>query len=683
MKNKFLLILLLWVCSFSLKAQVYSEQDVQNEIRRIDLFDGSADNQITLSTQIQTQRASKVFYTIPNSIISYLTTENKGITYSRRVLKGLYDILSKVTENDYYHLTHYEKLMTLANGLVTDTNDEAVFNKLKAESKIAIYLSELIKNRTFAREYWLYTIRYYPTDALTQFITIYNEPYAMEVLEAIALDAPTVIKEYFGSNHLNYRMLKETKNTNVQTMLEIYKQFGSSTKAYVLINEIIAGRLTIAQANEIGKEEDRLFHKLLDIRKQQNIFGNYSVERELKAICMETVVEINLRHEETDEFRFAPINNSPAADIFAYLVYTPEEIFTSTFLGMYERMMNKREQKSGFQFLKTMNFNKFRVFLKECANYNKIDEFLSTLTVEEKQELFKMLCSDLDKTGGDLGPAVDVADFYGSLQRADLKKQLKLIVEKIMIERASNQDVNGMKLYGLLYKVMGGETETYIWQFNFVLPSLDRVTQAELFTNGKHIQEHFFFDDEDGEAAFNNFISGFGPEWKKIDKGSYLLITTRTTKVIEIYAIKPSQEIVAREELRKLFDKNRRYPDLIVHRGHSYYIENTIAALTNQTKVAILGSCGGYQNISQAMENAMDVQIVSTKQVGTLAVNNALIFETIETIRKGNDIVWNDLWKRVRAKVGGNPRFNDYIPPNQNLGARFIKAYNSISLNES
>jgi hypothetical protein len=81
------------------------------------------------------------------------------------------------------------------------------------------------------------------------------------------------------------------------------------------------------------------------------------------------------------------------------------------------------------------------------------------------------------------------------------------------------------------------------------------------------------------------------------------------------------------------------------------------------------------------MENALDVHIVSTKQIGTLLVNNALIIETIETIKKGKDIVWPELWKRVRNRVGGNPRFNDYVPPHLNLGARFIKAYNTISEN--
>ena len=100
--------------------------------------------------------------------------------------------------------------------------------------------------------------------------------------------------------------------------------------------------------------------------------------------------------------------------------------------------------------------------------------------------------------------------------------------------------------------------------------------------------------------------------------------------------------------------------------------------MTNSNKVAILGSCGGYQNISKAMENAYDVQIISTKQVGTMAVNTVLIQEITETIRAGKDLIWPDVWKQISIKLKNNPQFKDYIPPYKNLGARFIKAYNEL-----
>lgn len=681
MKHNILLVVILLLSPFAY-SQVISTQDVQKEIDRIDAFDGELDGIISLSNYLQSNKATQIFIQIPTQIIQKLSAEEKGITYSRRVLKGLHDVLSKVSPSDYFQLSYYEKLMVLAKELVFNKDHNLVLNKLKSEAKIALNLAELIKNHPNAKSFWLYTIQFYPTEVLSKFIQLYNEPYALEILEAVALDAPTVMKEYFGSNHLNARILKQSTKDEINTLFAIFKQHGTASKAYILLNEIINGNLTILQAHKIGANNQQLFDKLIQIRKNERIYGNYSVEKEIEALCMEKVVEINLRHEENDAVRFEPINDKSAEEIYFYMVYTPEEIFTSSFLGMYNRMMAKNSFSSGYDFLKSMHFTKFRIFLKQCAGYGKLDDFLATMNAEQKASLIHLLCQNLDKTGGNLGPAVDVADFYASLYRQDLKVLLKNTIEKNLIDRASNEDLNGMKLYGLLFKLMGGEPETYVWQFDFELPLLDRITTKDLFKDGLHIQQHFFYDDEDGLTAFTNFLSHFGADWKREDKGNFLILSTGPqNQRIQMYIVKPANEIEAREELKNLFDKNRRFPDLIVHRGHSYYVENTIAHMTNHTKIAILGSCGGFQNIAQAMENALDVHIVSTKQIGTLLVNNALIIETIETIKKGKDIVWPELWKRVRNRVGGNPRFNDYVPPHLNLGARFIKAYNTISEN--
>ena len=97
-----------------------------------------------------------------------------------------------------------------------------------------------------------------------------------------------------------------------------------------------------------------------------------------------------------------------------------------------------------------------------------------------------------------------------------------------------------------------------------------------------------------------------------------------------------------------------------------------------QRRFAVLGSCGGYHNISRAMQNAEEVQIISSKQIGTMRVNNALLKEMNETLRKGNDLVWDELWKRISSRLGGDPKFKEYIPPHKNLGAVFIRSYNSI-----
>ena len=49
----------------------------------------------------------------------------------------------------------------------------------------------------------------------------------------------------------------------------------------------------------------------------------------------------------------------------------------------------------------------------------------------------------------------------------------------------------------------------------------------------------------------------------------------------------------------------------------------------------------------------------------------------MEKIRLGNDIEWIPFWNEFKRAAGSVEGFEDYIAPHKNLGAIFIKAYNS------
>ena len=95
-----------------------------------------------------------------------------------------------------------------------------------------------------------------------------------------------------------------------------------------------------------------------------------------------------------------------------------------------------------------------------------------------------------------------------------------------------------------------------------------------------------------------------------------------------------------------------------------------------------LGSCGGYNIISQVLKYSPNAQIISSKQIGTLLVNDRLCYALNETIRKGEDLNWQNLWNKLNSSFSkgttAHERFQDYIPPHQNLGALLITSYRSI-----
>lgn len=681
--KSFLLGIYLILSSFYSVAQVKSvpkmnwQTQIDIEQNRLDAADGELDSQIQIGNIRQNELATTLYLTRINSFQNHINSYEEFIAnqYSR----ALFEFLKKIQKQDISHLSSSQRKIDLLDKLLTLNNADKELDLLKNDLKSAIALIDVINLKPYAKPFWIYASGFYPTDILNAFKNLAYTPLGNDVILALSRIDPAAIKQYFGSNHLIDRAIKNSKDSIAVLLYDIFRQYGTQSKSYALLEYIYKGQMELEDAQTLSKNPKKFYKTLIELRKKKNILADYTVEKELESFGMERVVEINLRHEEKDTERFEPIQNDNAYEIYSAIVYCPQEIFTSTFLGMYKRMMAKKKENSGYDFLKNLNFNKFRIFIKQCAGYNKLDDFFASMNDSQANVLITMFAGGLYEYGGDLGPAVDVADTYGSLENEKIKGLFVATIKNEFRRCILTNNDHGIKIYGLLLKLCGGDPSEYQTPYAFNIPNLDRVSSAELYPDSLHIQQHFFFDDEDGETAFNNWVNLYPSTiYKKEDKGTYIVFKTIKGKKMEIYANKPHSEIQGRKDLQKYFESIHRFPDLIVHRGHSYYIDNTLNQMTNSNKVAILGSCGGYQNINKAMENAFDVQIISTKQVGTMAVNTVLIQEITETIRLGKDLVWIDIWKQISIKLKNNPQFKDYIPPYKNLGAKFIRAYNEL-----
>lgn len=675
---KYILTLLIIGTAFSASAQKVDWQlQVDQEQNRIDIMDGDLDGKILVGNEKQSALATDIYFTRVDRIQSTIRSmeASKSILYAR----ALFEYLRKIEKHQIVHLSSQMRSMELAETLVDSKSDTKELETLKNDLKTGLSVSDFINLKPYSKTFWVYAAGFYPTDVLNIFRNLAYTPLGNDVMLALARIDPGAIKQYFGTNHIIDRAIKNSKDSIAILLYTIYRQYGTQSKAFALLELITKDKMSLEKAETISKNPVQFYKTLIELRKRPNILADYTVEKELEMMSMEKVVEINLRHEEKDTVRFEPIQSNNAVEIYTSIVYCQQEIFTSSFLGMYKRMMAKRKEKSGYAFLKSVNFNRFRIFLKQCAGYNKLDDFFATMNDSQSNALISQFAGGLYNYGGNLSPAVDVADTYGSLENEKIKWIFTATIEKELRKCILSNNEHGIKIYGLLLKLTGGTPETFNTSYNFAIPNIDRISSAELFPDSLHVQQHFFFDDEDGEAAFNSWLNLYPATiYKKEDKGTYVVFKTIKGKKMEIYANKPHDEIEGRKALTAYFEKVNRFPDLIVHRGHSYYIDNTLDNMTNSNKVAILGSCGGYQNISKAMENAYDVQIISTKQVGTMAVNTVLIQEITETIRAGKDLIWPDVWKQISIKLKNNPQFKDYIPPYKNLGARFIKAYNEL-----
>jgi hypothetical protein len=671
----------------SLAAQALKTPDealaaLQAELLRIDALDGQQDGALNFAGKTMNDRATFLYFNLVSKLSYKIRQSGETPALTLHYLQTLREDLRGIHGGNYQFLSSYEQYFDLLDRLFTAPQADKALELTKNRALTALKALPYITPRKWAADFLQYAAGVYPYEVLRVYLDFSREEYALPVLEKVARQDPNAMKQYMSGYHPVNMLIQTSQDPVMLKLYEIFDRYGSRAQGFTLIQWIMDGKMKIEDAEALARNEDVYYAKLVELRKKQDILGSYSVDQELGDRSLSQIRQINLLHDENDAMRFASVNKSSAEELYSLMVYSQDEIFTSTFLGLYKRFMQRRPDSSGYGFLKRMGMNRFRTFIKMCAGYNSLMPFLQTMQGFERVALIDQIVKGLDKTGGNLAPAVEVADIYGSITDAALKEEFTKKLEGELRRCVIEQNEYGIRLYGLLYKLCGKDPLPIAGNsYNFSIPELTRIDSKLLFPDGKNVQLHVFYDDEDGEGSYRGFLQTYISDpvnWKLTDQQQWMLIESAKGQPVKIYVNKPANQETALGALEELFEKEKRYPDVVVHRGHSYHLTGTIAHLHPGTRIAILGSCGGYQNISRVLENAGDAQIVSSKQIGTRTVNDVLLKDMNEMLRKGEAFDWQVLWSRLNPKLASNPRWADYIPPYQNLGVRFIKAFQQI-----
>lgn len=646
------------------------------------MLDDKNDTSAGYASRAQFDRARQVYFNLIDQIQVALGKNSfpkaEYDPFYRQLIASLQGVNNGTVRFLGYYEQYYATILELSKNQGAQKDKELLKNNLFVTLEVIPYFVK----RTSAEEVMHFAAAQRPYDVLTKHADYHREAWVLKVLETVAKNDPNAIKQFIGTPHPVNNVLISSKDSVISMLYDIYRAYGRSSSSYTNIHMVYRKELTVAQSEALAADEDVWFTKLCSLRRTPEIFGSYSVDAEMAHHSIKVIRKINLLHDEKNEkIRFKLAENLSAEELYNLIVYSRDEIFTSTFLGLFKRMMQRRTDSSMYVFFNKMGFNRFRTFVQACAGYNTLQPVLNTMSVAEQEQFVTEIVKHLDLTGGNLGPAVEVADIFGSLSDSLIREKIIARIHKNLRRCYLADNRYGMKIYGLLYKLAGKNPVLVTGiSVKYKVPELTRVEAELMFPDGKNVQQHIFYDDDDGNAAFKSFRGKYSSDisYKITETEDYLIIESVEGRKIILYMNKPGVE-KGLANLMVLFEKEKRYPDIVVHRGHSYHLRTTIEVLTSNTKVAILGSCGGYQNISRVLENASDAQIVSSKQIGTWTVNNELLKDMCEMMRTGTgEIVWSTLWEGMEERMKNNDKWKDYIPPNRNLGVKFVKAFQAM-----
>jgi hypothetical protein len=535
----------------------------------------------------------------------------------------------------------------------------------------------------------------YPRQTMAIITTNPNAYFVDSIIRSIAYKDPEQLYNYAAAPNALGRKIQTVNDPLVKTigLLALMK---TGRQYFPFLDNIYHNKISIDSITKVMNDSTAYYKLLVRTqieyvdRMQHNdtpLVMNVLTSKLKSKVIENYVTEINGLHEEkSDKVRFASLNSLSSEDLYYVAVLGEEEIYTSSFVsGVYPRIFQRMKVQSSDTLLSSVKYDYYRRFIKMTANYNTLDDFLKHMEKPKAEKLMKDFVTGLEKTRT-LEAAVDVADSYGSIYNPKTKQIVLDQINENLMQSERDNNKRGQTIYNLL---------------NIIFLSMDSSAKIDLparlgidgvynmphnkleDSSGRVIVQQFFYGDKDGQGVFKSFFQHYPSNtWKKVDKPEWVELSSTKGRPITIYMNKPleneqSLDAKAQEALGRYLELNGIEPTVVIHRGHSYFADETIDQLPTSAKVVLMGSCGGYQNLSTILDYCPTAHIIASKQTGTGSVNIKLITSITENLRLGKSLDWPVMWKEMEKGFKGETkdRFDDYVPPYKNLGAIFIMAY--------
>ncbi len=682
--------------------QIFHDR-IDKEQRRADVSDGAIDGIIYYSEDTTyTGVLTKAILTDVNHMqvmIENLPADGRdAVTDNQtkiRYLTAVWEMLRKYNNNTKIDPFYYKKLVTNLRQVIIADHE----NRFPLFAAANVNMLTLENGQQFYEEHpevrsYLYIQlgRQDPKMMIKHLSEFANDTFAVYIVADAAKLVPNEVFNYASSTNYPLRnAVRRSDDPLVKAIVLIADRSKSPLKAMPFLNDIYTGKKTIAEIDAITENQDLFFQNLVRLKIENNTLASDTYSDELAYRSLKYVREMDDLHESPDAVRFKCIEKFGPEALYYIMVYGQDEIYTSSFLGTYKRMQEIMKPLTGDKFLDSLHRDHFRTFLRMCAGYNTLSNFLGTMPEEKRTQLMSDFIAGLQNgKEDDLEDAVDVADAYGSIKDSTLAIFLKGEVKKNFELSFKEKRKKGLYIYSLLSMLFNSEnagtTDTAALNESkkLGLPPINEVTYKSLTGDTNVVYEQFFFfGDEDGKNSYGSFLGNFRDgKWKIVTEKYWSMITSVTGKHVVIYANLPVPEPKdeeAQDTLCKYLAAHNIHPTIMVHRGHSYHLPLTLDRLDRQARIVILGSCGGYHNLSVVLDHSPNAHIISSKQTGTMAVNEPIIKMINDDLLEGKDVNWIKIWGKLDEyfahKADVREKFSDYVPPYKNLGAIFIKAY--------
>ncbi|HEX5023920.1 MAG TPA: hypothetical protein VFV68_01555, partial [Agriterribacter sp.] len=390
----------------------------------------------------------------------------------------------------------------------------------------------------------------YPDKALSMLEQYSDAPFADSLIKVVAHRNPNQLYDYAAATRTQVgRLVRRNSDPLVRAIVSIAGS-KSGQQYYPFLDEIVHGRLTLPEIANI-MEDNLLYYRLLvktqidytdRLIKNDTALAYDKLLQKLQDRAKNVFIDqINALHDSPDNIRFKIIDPLTPEELYYLIVLGEDVMYTSSYKGVFNRMMQRMSTPSGDTLLMSVRFDRFKKFIRLAAGYNKLDEFLQTMPDSNSQRLMMAFVRGLEKSGT-LEDAVDVADSYGSIKNPLVKKLIDQEIEKNLIQAKEKQEKRAIAIYNILQTIFQSSQDSTIdIAARLKIPPVYRVNYRDMLDDsGRIVQQVFFYGDKDGQESYANFMTMFtGADWKVKRNAEWVEIKAAKGKPVWIYANLP------------------------------------------------------------------------------------------------------------------------------------------------
>jgi hypothetical protein len=696
---------------------------IRDEQRQIDKLDGKFDNLVNISHNEEVNlQITDAFFRKIKELQDYVESSKSVVTNNDKIgqLRYIEDLLRA------FRVRLKSRLISPALApLLVDNFGEILKANIDSQSmapfiaavplEVGQVNTELFRtNKGYEESQKTLYLKYaaqHPDKILATIGPYADEPFADSLVILACKNNPKQLYDFASATASPVgKLIRRSSHPMVQAVFRL-SQTPNALRYYPFLDDILSGSQSVDSLrryvndgpsgyDSVGyfrmlvKTETAYYKRLVAGDTPVALFGINGLRDMLhnKAI-QHFITPINELHDQSNlSIRMKAIEPLSAQELYYMLVMGENEIYTSSYKHSMSRLIQLLGPEPRMdRLLMSVNMDFFKKFIKMAANFNQLDTVLKMMPSANATILMRAFVANLDQTA-DLEDAVDVADSYASINNPVLQTTILQYVRENEQRSRDAGNHKGEVVYGLLKTIFESFNDNRIdLTEKLGIPPIFRVDPSYLADDsGRIVEQVFFYGDEDGKQYFPSFRNSFPPEeWRVTQTKEWIEIKSLKGRRVWIYANLPldsdkNLDDSAQVHLGRHLRKNNLSPSVVIHRGHSYWLPGTIDRMEGDAKIILLGSCGGYKNLSEILAISPDAHIISTKEIGKGDINKPIINYLNQTFVSGKPLVWKEMWGSLDKLFSADPNkamkesWDDYVPPYKNLGAIFIKAYNKL-----